>query len=83
MGYKEEEFERLWNGPNPTKSDQFRSLMKSRLGQLGFDYNKENAKQLFLGNLKARQTTENILPPREPREESDRRRPPRRGPRRH
>jgi hypothetical protein len=64
MNYKEEEFERLWDGPNKTKSDQFRNLMRSRLELRGFPFSKTNAKELYLGRLGPRDMSENVLPPR-------------------
>lgn len=53
---KEEQFEKLWRGLTPRgvsrqKRKEFRSKMKSACLQLGYDFDKHNARLYFLGKL--------------------------------
>jgi len=53
---KEQQFEKLWRGLTPRgvsrqKRKEFRSKMKSACLQLGYDFDKHNARLYFLGKL--------------------------------
>jgi hypothetical protein len=74
---KRAQFDRLWNTDHKMKRVRFRNLLKQKLDQIKMPVNEENARQFYLGILKA-------PPPKESYEEEqqppfrDRRGPPRR-----
>ena len=78
MDAKRAEFDRLWNTDATAKRDQFRSLMRSKLEQIGVPFTEENARGYYLGTVKA--SPRSLEPERPPPRESfrPRRRPPRR-----
>lgn len=56
LSEKEQQFERLWKGLTPRglslqKRREFRSKMKSACQQLGYDFDKHNARLYFSGRL--------------------------------
>jgi len=77
---KKTQFDRLWNVDHPTKRTRFRNLMRQKLAQIKMPFTEENARQFYLGILKAAPVKESYEEDRPPFRE--RRPPPRRGPRR-
>jgi hypothetical protein len=74
---KDAQFTRMWNEENDAKRVKFRNYMKSKLDVLHVEFNEENARAYFNGNLKVWQT-ERLYQAPERREERRERRPPRR-----
>jgi hypothetical protein len=75
--FKKAQFARLWNTDHPTKKTRFRNLMRQKLAQIKMPFTEENARQFYLGILKAAPVKESYEEDRPPFRE--RRGPPRRG----
>jgi len=78
--FKKAQFDRLWKTDHTTKRTRFRNLMQQKLAQIKMPFTEDNARQFYLGILKAAPVKESYEEERPPFRE--RRPPPRRGPRR-